>query len=137
MIVKTLIRSLTRTPQTAALPGRAAEQVPNSAGGFVWRIDLWKQLERFLILGAEGGTFYIEERKLTLDNATSVLASLKTDGERAVETVTAISTAGRAPRNTPALFVLALAAAPQFADSRTNARTPQRCRGRRRFGPRA
>ena len=31
--------------------------VENNAGGFVFKLDEWKQLERFLILGSEGGTF--------------------------------------------------------------------------------
>ncbi|MCE9558059.1 MAG: TROVE domain-containing protein, partial [Armatimonadetes bacterium] len=43
-------------------------QVRNNAGGFAWALNPWKQLERFLILGTEGGTYYVGERKLTLDN---------------------------------------------------------------------
>lgn len=119
MTARNLIRSVTATAQTAPLPGRAAEQVPNSAGGFVWRVDLWQQLERFLILGTDAGTFYIAEPKLTADNAQSVLAALRENGPRVVDTTAAISESGRAPRNTPALFVLALASAPQFADEAT------------------
>ncbi len=119
MNVRNLIRSVTATPQTAPMPARVAEQVPNSAGGFVWRVDLWQQLERFLILGSEGGTYYIAEPKLTADNAACVLAALREDGPRVVDTAVEVSESGRAPRNSPALFVLALASAPQFADAAT------------------
>ena len=31
------------------------DQVENNAGGFVYGIDDWKCLDRFVILGAEGG----------------------------------------------------------------------------------
>ena len=41
------------TPQSQPIPGSA--QVPNSAGGYTWQVDDWTRLDRFLILGAEGG----------------------------------------------------------------------------------
>ena len=42
----------TETPQGLPIPGR--DMVENNAGGFVFKLDEWKQLERFLILGSEG-----------------------------------------------------------------------------------
>ena len=45
-----------QTPQSEKADAR---QVPNSAGGFTFTVDCWKRLERFLILGAEGGSYYI------------------------------------------------------------------------------
>lgn len=59
--------------------------VENNAGGFVFKLDEWKQLERFLILGTEGGTFYVSEKKLTAVNANQVLLLLKKDGVKVVE----------------------------------------------------
>jgi 60 kDa SS-A/Ro ribonucleoprotein len=106
------------TPQTEPLAHRG-DQVRNSAGGYVWAADDWTRLERFLILGSEGGTYYIQERVLTVENATAVTKCLRADGLRVVRTVVEISTAGRAPKNEPALFVLAMAASPNFADART------------------
>ena len=47
----------TETPQGLPIPGR--DMVENNAGGFVFKLDEWKQLERFLILGSEGGTYYV------------------------------------------------------------------------------
>ncbi|MGD0296925.1 MAG: TROVE domain-containing protein [Bryobacteraceae bacterium] len=82
-------------------------------------VDIWMRLTRFLMLGSEDGTYYVRPRALTLENATAVVACLKTDGLRVVRTLVEISTAGRAPKNAPALFELALAASPNFADAET------------------
>jgi 60 kDa SS-A/Ro ribonucleoprotein len=84
--------------------------VENNAGGFVFKLDEWKQLERFLILGTEGGTFYVSEKKLTADNANKVLLLLKKDGVKVVEKTVEILKSGRAPKPDVAIFVLALAA---------------------------
>lgn len=95
------------TPQGAPLPG----QVPNSAGGFTWAVSHWERLHRFLILGNEGGSYYASERALTIQNAQAVLQCLEDDGVRAVNEIVNISDEGRAPKNDPAIFALALAAA--------------------------
>lgn len=116
------------TPQSMPIPG--STQVPNSAGGFAWEVDQWQRLARFLILGTEGGTYYISEQTLTLQNADNVLKCIREDGLRVVNEVVAISDAGRAPKNTPAIFVLALATA--HGDDKTRAAAlaalPQVCR---------
>jgi 60 kDa SS-A/Ro ribonucleoprotein len=98
----------TETHQGLPIPGR--EMVENNAGGFVFKLDEWKHLERFLILGSEGGTFYVSERKLTAENATKVLLLLKKDGAKVVEKTVEILKSGRAPKPDTAIFVLALAA---------------------------
>ncbi len=100
--------SAKRTPQSEAIPGKL--MVVNSAGGFSFDVDDWKRLDRFLILGSEGGTYYIGEQKLTKDNAAGVARCIATDGVRTVNRVVEISDAGRAPKNDPALFVLAMCA---------------------------
>lgn len=86
------------------------KQVPNSAGGFSFQADDWTRFDRFLILGSEGGTYYVSERKLTTENAKTVEKCLE-DGPRAVARIVSISKEGRAPKNTPAIFALALACA--------------------------
>ena len=96
------------TPQSEPMPGTA--QVPNSAGGFSFAVDAWTQLRRFLILGSEGGSYYASERKLTAENANAVFACLDLDGARTVREIVEISQGGRAPKNDPALFALAVAA---------------------------
>jgi 60 kDa SS-A/Ro ribonucleoprotein len=52
----------------------------------------------------------VKEGPLTIENATAVGQAIDADGLRVVERVLAISEAGRAPKNDPALFVLAMAA---------------------------
>lgn len=95
------------TPQSQPLPDRA--MVQNAAGGYVFAIDDWKRLRRFLILGCEGGTYYEGERKLTLDNASCVTRCIAADGKRTVETIVDISDRGLALKNEPAIFALAIA----------------------------
>lgn len=97
------------SPQRERTPGRT-DEVENSAGGFVHAVDDWDRLDRFLILGSEGGTFYVSESTLTKDNANSVIALIKSDGLRVVNRVVEISQSGRAHKNDSALFVLAAAA---------------------------
>jgi len=96
-----------RTPQTEQA---SAKQVPNSAGGFSFAVDNWKRLERFVILGSEGGSYYASEKTLTRESAAAVLACCAEDGPRAVSSVVEISDSGRAPKNDAAIFALALAA---------------------------
>ncbi|MEZ5361413.1 MAG: hypothetical protein R2748_03475 [Bryobacterales bacterium] len=59
-------------PQSEPITGREREMVRNSNGGHVFPVDDWTRLERFLILGAEGGSFYASERALALENAQAV-----------------------------------------------------------------
>ena len=99
------------TPQSKAIKGREAEMAKNNAGGVTFVLDAWGQFDRFLILGSEGGSYYVSEKKLTLENAKNVVACIKKDGKRAVDRIVEISDQGRALKNDPAIFALALAAA--------------------------
>jgi 60 kDa SS-A/Ro ribonucleoprotein len=96
------------TPQSEPIPGSG--QVRNNAGGYAFAVDDWTRLDRFLVLGSEGGSYYVGERDLTLDNAQAVRRCVALDGERAVRRIVEVSEAGRAPKNDPAVFALALAA---------------------------
>lgn len=95
------------TPQGAPIPG--AGQVENRSGGHAWEATPWERLHRFLILGAESGTFYVGQRKLATENVECVRACIAENGTKAVLEAVAVSVAGRAPSNDPALFVLACA----------------------------
>ena len=97
-----------KTSQTEQIPGE--NQVKNNAGGFVYKITPMDQLKRFLILGSEGNHFYVSEKKLTIENAKNVIECIKQDGIAAVQMIVDVSDAGRAPKNDPAIFALALAA---------------------------
>lgn len=105
-----------KTHQNQPIIGRT-DQVQNNAGGYVFKLNDWQQLERFLILGSEGGTYYAAEQKLTLDNANVVLRCIKENGEETVERITEISLAGRAAKQDPAIFALAICAS--MGDIRT------------------
>lgn len=120
--------SAKKTPQRAPIPG--AGQVPNSAGGYAWAVDGWTQLDRFLILGSEDGTYYSGARKLSLDNAKNVIERIKEDGARVVSRIVEISMNGRAPKNDPAIFALALCSAYGNDETRAAALAvlPQVCR---------
>lgn len=96
-----------RMPRTMTTPLPGQER--NYAGGFAYRLEPRQQLDRFLILGTEGGTYYVSEQKLTLNNAKATLELLHSDPAYAIERTAEISEQGRAYKNDPALFVLALA----------------------------
>ena len=96
------------TSQSEAIPG--TDQVQNSAGGFSFQITPWQKLDRFLILGSEGGSYYADEKTLTKANAKNVIELIKKDGVAVVKRIAEISDSGRAPKNDPAIFALALAA---------------------------
>jgi 60 kDa SS-A/Ro ribonucleoprotein len=100
--------NLKKTPQSQPIPGTA--QVRNDNAGFVWAVDDWARLDRFLILGSEGGSYYASEQKLTRESAEAVLRCIAADGARVVARIVAVSDEGRAPKNDPALFALALCA---------------------------
>jgi 60 kDa SS-A/Ro ribonucleoprotein len=106
------------------------EQAKNSAGGFSFTLDVWARLDRWLILGCEGGTYYASEQKLTRENAETVLACLRDDGLRTVAQIVAISEAGRAPKSAPAIFALAMAAGDEKLETRRAALAalPRVCR---------
>lgn len=94
------------TPQSQPIPG--STQIRNSNSGYSWQVDDWTRLDRFLILGAEGGTYYIGERELVKQNHDALIRCIKADGIRAVNRIVETSDAGRAPKNDPAIFALAL-----------------------------
>ena len=118
--------STKQTPQSQPIPGRG--QVANSAGGFVWQVDCWTRLRRFLVLGNEGGSYYAGERPLTAEACTALLDCAQADPARTVQEIVRVSVEGRAPKNDPAIFALArLAAVPQ-ASSLALAAVGQVCR---------
>lgn len=87
------------------------ELVETHQGGTAYAVDRWTQLRRFLILGTEGGTYYVSEKELTKEAGQVVADCLDEDGLRVVREIVAVSTEGDAPRQQPAIFALALAAA--------------------------
>lgn len=105
------------TPQTKPIPGREADMVKNNAGGYVFKTTDWAYLDRFLVLGSESNTYYTTSQKLTENAATNVINLIKSNGVDVVARIVEISDSGRAPKNDPALFCLALAMS--FGDEKT------------------
>lgn len=97
------------TKVTAQTEQAKSNQVVNNAGGFVFQISPMEQLKRFLILGSEGGSYYASEKTMTKDNAKNVIKAITENGIEAVKLIVSVSEDGRAPKNDPAIFALALA----------------------------
>ena len=66
-------------------------QVQNEAGGYGWKVDKWSRLRRFLVLGTEGGSYYVGERDLTKQNIKALAECVKEDGPRTVAEIVTIS----------------------------------------------
>jgi 60 kDa SS-A/Ro ribonucleoprotein len=98
----------------------AKQNLTNAAAAAAANIDTgkftvndWTRLERFLILGTEGGHYHASA-KVELDD--KLLASTKSlerciqlDGKRTVELIVNVSEMARAPKNDTAVFALAAA----------------------------
>ncbi len=104
------------TPQSEPIPGKNQQQ--NNAGGYSFVLDCWGRLQRFLILGSEGGTYYVGERALTKQNYEALKQCAALDGPRTVNMVVSISESGRAPKNDPAIFALAVLCNDPESDTR-------------------
>lgn len=105
-------------PQTQQADER---QHQAASGGFVFTADRWTRLRRFLILGTEGGGYYVGERELTLAARDTIVECLKDNGRRVVDLAELVSQQGLAPKNDAAIWVLALAASPKVSDVDTAA----------------
>ena len=130
--LKDALDGLNNTPQSRPIPGREADMARNDAGGYVFQADDFTKLRRFLVLGTEGGSYYASQRDLTAQAAGSVLRCLKANGRRTVQEALEVSREGRAPRNDQAIFVLAMACSPAYADEETRRyafdKIPEICR---------
>ena len=105
-------------PQSKPLPG----QVPNSAGGHAWKVDDMKRLRRFLCLGSEGGTYYIGEKELGRENAEAMLRLIASGkGPEVVREIVDFSVTGRAAKQNPIIFALALCARESDPDTKSAA----------------
>jgi len=102
----TLLEDLNNTPQNQPVPGK--NQIPNSGGGYGFKVSEWTQFNRFLIIGSTSGTFYVNKKDHFYSNYQNIIDCIKRDGERAVREIVNISDAGRAPKNDHAIFALAL-----------------------------
>eukprot|EP00036_Acanthoecidae_sp_10tr_P009652 CAMPEP_0182927352 /NCGR_PEP_ID=MMETSP0105_2-20130417/13740_1 /TAXON_ID=81532 ORGANISM="Acanthoeca-like sp., Strain 10tr" /NCGR_SAMPLE_ID=MMETSP0105_2 /ASSEMBLY_ACC=CAM_ASM_000205 /LENGTH=545 /DNA_ID=CAMNT_0025065297 /DNA_START=60 /DNA_END=1697 /DNA_ORIENTATION=+ len=120
----------------AAMVGGAAAAadppVVNAAGGLgSFAVDDLTRLRRFLILGVEGGSYYASERKLGLENAAAISRLIEAGrGSEVVAEALAVSLGGRAAKQSPTLFALAMVSRLGDATARQAAygAVPQVCR---------
>jgi 60 kDa SS-A/Ro ribonucleoprotein len=94
-------------PQTEPLR-KGTPQVKNNAGGYVYKLDPQAALRRFLMLGTDGGTYYVGERDLTKQNVDLLVNVWRDQPTETADTILKISDAGLAPKVSPALFALAM-----------------------------
>lgn len=98
-----------RNPATPQSEKAAKGQVKNNAGGYTFKVTPFDLAKRFLILGSEKN-FYQTGQKLTKLNADNLIKVIKNGQSRElVDEIVAVSTAGRAPKQQPGLFALAIA----------------------------
>lgn len=118
------------TPQSQPIPGLEHRMVKNEAGGYVFAVDDWTRLDRFLIMGSEGNAYYASEKELTIQNLKAVERCVAVDGPRTVARIVEISDQGRAVKNRPALLALAYASKKgnDATRSAANAAVPLVCR---------
>lgn len=100
------------TRQTSQSVPATPAQVKNSAGGYTFATTDLQRALRFLILGSDGGSYYASQKDLTVENAKVILdlAADKTRGIDLVNMIHAVSVEGRAARQNPTIFALAVCA---------------------------
>jgi len=94
------------TPQTEKAE---LNQIENNAGGFVFAVDDWMLLDRFLIIGTTK-SYYESTQKLSKDNSAHLLCMINKYGSKIVDRIVEISDSGRAPKQDYGIFALAACA---------------------------
>ncbi|AST15346.1 Ro-like RNA binding protein [Streptomyces phage Samisti12] len=102
--LNTAAKGLNKTPQSQKAK---AGQVKNNAGGFVFQVSDQARLERFLILGVDGGTYYVKESTHARSNVQFLNEMIERDEASVLNTIVDVSVNGRAYKQSPALFALA------------------------------
>lgn len=105
--MKTYSRSITKQGQTKPIIDRD-DMVKNNAGGYGFKVDAQALLERFLLIGSEGGTYYVKEQELTEENAKSIIELIKLKGNLVLTTLLRFAKERSAPKPDAGIFVLAL-----------------------------
>lgn len=91
-------------------PSDKPEMIKNDEGGYVFKVSDEERLVRFLILGSDSNTFYATAKKLTVESASVIKDLILADCKKVVDIIVDISDSGRAPKNDPAIFALAMCA---------------------------
>ena len=83
------------------------DQVCNSAGGYVWPVSDMNRLRRFMVLGSESGSYYIQSKELGLENIICIQTLIESGyGENVVKEIVDFSVGGRTSKQGPILLAL-------------------------------
>lgn len=94
------------SPQAQTVQDRA-DQVKNNAGGYVYGISDEDFFLRWLILGTEGGTYYVDERALTGEALARIESYIQHNWDAAINTVVDVSDQGRSVKVSTPIMALA------------------------------
>lgn len=97
------------------------KQKKNNAGGYTFRVSDWDALDRFLVLGCEGGTYYVKEDKAIKKSVKCLGKCVQEDYKRTADLIESTSLSGRAIKNDPAIFCLAIMASDENPEVRNYA----------------
>lgn len=114
-------------PQSKPLTGME----DNRAGGYSYKVDDSTRFTRFLVLGADGGTYYYGEKELKRENVQSLdRLVMGGRGPEAVNKIYEVSIEGRACKQNTCLYALALCARSDDPDTKLAAYKilPEVCR---------
>ncbi|ETE63338.1 60 kDa SS-A/Ro ribonucleoprotein, partial [Ophiophagus hannah] len=93
-------------------------QLSNSEDECGWQVTDMTRLRRFLCFGSEGGAFYVKEQKLSFESVDALLRLIEGGkGYEAVQEIKTFSQEGRAAKQDPVLFALAICS--QCSDAKT------------------
>lgn len=102
------IKTYSGVSKPTQLQQATPQQIQNNAGGYVFEIDDLSYVKRFLILGTEGGNYYVSEKELTFQVSEKLKSIIESRGKEIVDLIIDVSHKGLAPKNDPALYLLAL-----------------------------
>lgn len=92
-----------------------------NAGGKAYNVDDLKALKRFFILGADRGTFYIDQKTLVAKHLKNIAELVENYPDETLDMIVDISDRGLAYSNDPAILGLAFALSSKNVDTRRKA----------------
>ena len=105
--------SRTGNPKTITPPTEpiSQQQVKNHDGGFVYKVDDLVRLARLFCLGTEGGTYYVGDEEMKLENAQCILRLIQAGhGCEVVKMAVEYSKEGRTAKQQGLMLAMAICA---------------------------
>lgn len=105
------------TPQSQPVPGKG--MVKNDAGAFAFQQSDMDRMKRFVMIGTEGGTYYANERDVTVESAEATLRAVVNQHREVTEYVVSALREGRVYKLDAALYTFALCCSNGTDDDRS------------------